>query len=57
MDKSEIALKLTLCAIEHNVILYRYNSSSTDNAIEEDNAYDANPIAAFYNNILNNINL
>ncbi len=57
MDKNEIALELTLCAIQNNIISKRYKQSNTDEGVEQDNEYAAKQVADFYNNLLNNINL
>lgn len=57
MDKKEIALELTLAAIQHDKLLSKRSRNTTDENVEENNIYNARQIADFYNNLLANINI
>lgn len=56
MDKNEIALELTLAAMEQGVIgidVYQYEEKPD---IDKKNAFNAKAVVNFYNEIYDNIN-
>lgn len=54
MDKHEIALQITLKAIEGNLITVK--CSPIEQEIEELNAFNSKQIADFYNSVYSTIN-
>ncbi len=55
MTKEEIAMQLTITAIQQDKISSVYNVNTQNDGIEKDNAFYAKQVTDFYNYVLDNM--